>query len=179
MSKMSVEDAPEETLDPADTAAWSAFRRLAHRMVDDMLDHLSGLPEQPVWRPMPTEVRESFHQPVPRNGVGADAAYEEFLRLVRPYPNGNLHPRYWGWVKGNGTPLGMMADMLRRASRGCCPPRCPRECFIPIRRCRSWTRSCRDQTKHQSGSSAMRMFRKLKFVVGSWPCKLMWPPSAR
>ena len=118
MSKMPVEDAPEETLDPPDTAAWSAFRRLAHRMVDDMLDHLSGLPEQPVWRPMPTEVRESFHQPVPRNGVGADAAYEEFLRLVRPYPNGNLHPRYWGWVKGNGTPLGMMAHGPYFATEG-------------------------------------------------------------
>ncbi|MEO8227885.1 MAG: pyridoxal-dependent decarboxylase, partial [Gemmatimonadota bacterium] len=25
---------------------------------------------------------------------------------------GNLHPRFWGWVMGNGTPLGMMADML-------------------------------------------------------------------
>jgi glutamate/tyrosine decarboxylase-like PLP-dependent enzyme len=29
-----------------------------------------------------------------------------------PYTNGNLHPRFWGWVQGNGTPLGMMADML-------------------------------------------------------------------
>src|SRR5262249_48153806 len=24
----------------------------------------------------------------------------------------NIHPRFWGWVQGNGTPLGMMADML-------------------------------------------------------------------
>ena len=112
MSKTRIEDAPEETLDPVDAAAWSAFRRLAHRMVDDMLDHLSGISEQPVWRPMPTEVREAFHQPVPRKGIGEEAAYQGFLQLVQPYPNGNLHPRYWGWVKSNGTPLGMMADML-------------------------------------------------------------------
>jgi len=28
------------------------------------------------------------------------------------YPMGNIHPRFWGWVMGNGTPLGMLADML-------------------------------------------------------------------
>ncbi|HET9003280.1 MAG TPA: pyridoxal-dependent decarboxylase, partial [Gemmatimonadaceae bacterium] len=48
----------------------------------------------------------------PREGIGAEAAYEEFVRNVRPYPNGNIHPRFWGWVMGGGTPLGMMADML-------------------------------------------------------------------
>jgi aromatic-L-amino-acid/L-tryptophan decarboxylase len=31
------------------------------------------------------------------------------------YTNGNLHPRFFGWVQGNGTPLGMMADMLAAA----------------------------------------------------------------
>jgi glutamate/tyrosine decarboxylase-like PLP-dependent enzyme len=25
---------------------------------------------------------------------------------------GNIHPRFWGWVIGTGTPLGMLADML-------------------------------------------------------------------
>jgi glutamate/tyrosine decarboxylase-like PLP-dependent enzyme len=81
-------------------------------MVDDMLDHLSCLREQPAWRPIPENVRAALEGPVPFEGIGGEAAYEDFLRLVRPYPNGNLHPRYWGWVQGNGTPMGMMADML-------------------------------------------------------------------
>jgi aromatic-L-amino-acid decarboxylase len=81
-------------------------------MVDDMLDHLSSLPEQPAWQPIPDPIREQLNQPVPRVGIGAEAAYEGFVQLVQPYPNGNLHPRFWGWVQGNGTPLGMMADML-------------------------------------------------------------------
>jgi glutamate/tyrosine decarboxylase-like PLP-dependent enzyme len=112
MSKLLPEDPPEESLDPPDQEGWSEFRLLAHRMVDDMLDHLSQLPDQPAWRAAPPEIRRSFNQAVPRTGVGAVAAYEEYLRLVQPYPNGNLHPRYWGWVQGNGTLLGMMADML-------------------------------------------------------------------
>jgi aromatic-L-amino-acid/L-tryptophan decarboxylase len=102
----------EESLDPASQSAWDGFRVLAHRMVDDMLDHLSSLRDQPVWQPPPPEVRAAFQGPVPLEGEGEVAAYESFLRLVRPYPNGNLHPRFWGWVQGNGTLLGMMADML-------------------------------------------------------------------
>jgi aromatic-L-amino-acid decarboxylase len=31
---------------------------------------------------------------------------------VRPYPNGNIHPRFWGWVMGTGTPQTAMADFL-------------------------------------------------------------------
>jgi glutamate/tyrosine decarboxylase-like PLP-dependent enzyme len=38
--------------------------------------------------------------------------YAEFVDCVMPFTNGNLHPRFYGWVQGNGTPLGMMADML-------------------------------------------------------------------
>ena len=99
----------ELTLDPAD---WNAFRALAHTMVDDMLDHLEALPEQPAWREMPRPVRESFNAAVPRAGVGDAAAYATFVDRVMPYTVGNLHPRFWGWVQGQGTPLGMMADML-------------------------------------------------------------------
>ena len=76
MSKLLPEDPPEESLDPSDQEGWSEFRRLAHRMVDDMLDHLSRLPDQPAWRAAPPEIRRSFNQAVPRTGVGAVAAYE-------------------------------------------------------------------------------------------------------
>jgi glutamate/tyrosine decarboxylase-like PLP-dependent enzyme len=31
---------------------------------------------------------------------------------VLPYGLGNWHPRFFGWVQGNGTPLAMLADMI-------------------------------------------------------------------
>ena len=102
----------ELTFDPATPEAWDAFRALSYRMVDDMLDHLATLNEQPAWREMPETVRSSFAGGASRTGIGAEAAYAEFVENVLPYPNGNLHPRFFGWVQGNGTPLGMMADML-------------------------------------------------------------------
>ena len=41
--------------------------------------------------------------------------YGGFKQFVLPYPTGNIHPRFWGWVMGNGTPVGMLADMLASA----------------------------------------------------------------
>lgn len=99
----------EETLDPQD---WDSLRRLGHQMLNDMFDHLSRLGEQPAWQPMPQEVRDSLSEPLPLEPQGAESVYQEFLQNVLPYPNGNLHPRFYGWVQGNGTPLGMLADML-------------------------------------------------------------------
>ncbi|MBX3189180.1 MAG: pyridoxal-dependent decarboxylase [Labilithrix sp.] len=99
----------EDSFDPPD---WDRFRALAHRMVDDMLDHLSTLRDKPAWQPMPQAVRASFESPLPREPRGEEEAYADFVRRVLPYPNGNLHPRFWGWVQGNGTPLAMMAEML-------------------------------------------------------------------
>lgn len=106
----------EETLDPATAEEWAAFQSLAHRMVDDMLGRMMSLREQPPWREMPPDVRHALGSgaavAVPREGIGAGQAYADFVHNVLPYPNGNLHPRFWGWVMGTGTPLGMMADML-------------------------------------------------------------------
>jgi glutamate/tyrosine decarboxylase-like PLP-dependent enzyme len=98
------------TLDPAD---WEEYRLLAHQMVDDSLDFLRDIRQRPAWQPMPDEVRSALQdEPVPRAGRGDAATYQDFLDLVRPYPNGNIHPRFWGWVMGTGSPQGAMADFL-------------------------------------------------------------------
>ena len=41
------------SLDPQD---WDAFRALAHRMVDDSLEHLRTLRDRPPWTPPPPDV---------------------------------------------------------------------------------------------------------------------------
>ena len=96
-------------LDPED---WDSFRSLAHRAVDDLVDHLAGRREEPVWRPMPDDVRASFDGPLPRTPGGADAAYREVLDRVVPYSMGNDHPRFWGWYMGAGHPVGNLADLV-------------------------------------------------------------------
>jgi glutamate/tyrosine decarboxylase-like PLP-dependent enzyme len=100
---------PEETLDPQD---WDAMRALGHRMMDDMLDYLQNVRERPVWQPVPEEAKANLSRPLPDDPQSAESVYADFQRDVMPYPMGNIHPRFWGWVIGTGTPLGVMADML-------------------------------------------------------------------
>jgi len=102
----------ELTLDPANAREWQELRALGHRMLDDMIDYLRTVRDRPAWRPVPADVRARLAEPVPHAPTPADAVYEQFTRDVLPYPTGNVHPRFWGWVIGTGTPLAMLADML-------------------------------------------------------------------
>jgi glutamate/tyrosine decarboxylase-like PLP-dependent enzyme len=102
----------EISLDPESPNDWDELRQLGHRMVDEMLEFLRTARERPVWRPVPAEVRERLSSAAPRGASPAANVYEEFKRDILPYPTGNIHPRFWGWVIGTGTPLAMLADML-------------------------------------------------------------------
>lgn len=102
----------EETLDPED---WEAMRALGHRMVDDMLDYLQSIEERPAWQHMPGSVKDCFVQPLPLDPQPAQEVYQDFLEHVLPYPAGNTHPRFWGWVLGTGTAFGALAELLAAA----------------------------------------------------------------
>lgn len=99
----------EENLDPQD---WEAMRALGHEMVDEMMTYLQTVRDRYAWQPMPEAVKAQFSEPIPYEPEGAEKAYEDFREYVLPYPSGNIHPRFWGWVMGTGTPLGMLAEML-------------------------------------------------------------------
>jgi glutamate/tyrosine decarboxylase-like PLP-dependent enzyme len=100
---------PEEGLDPDD---WDAMRRLGHRMVDDLVSTLERVRERPVWQGVPEESRAFLRQTMPLEPRRAEAVYDDVRTHVLPYPTGNLHPRFWGWVMGTGSPMAMFAEML-------------------------------------------------------------------
>ncbi len=100
---------PEETLDPED---WESMRALGHRMLDDMLDYMKMVRDRPVWRPISAEARAHFDRPLPLDPQPPEEVYQDFLENVLPYPIGNIHPRFWGWVFGNGTVMGALAELL-------------------------------------------------------------------
>ncbi|MEK7728856.1 MAG: aminotransferase class V-fold PLP-dependent enzyme [candidate division KSB1 bacterium] len=99
----------EETLDPEN---WEETRALGHRMVDDMITYLQTVRARPVWRAIPQSVKTHLQQPLPLAPQGAEQAYQDFVEHVLPYPHGNIHPRYWGFVNGTGSALGALSEML-------------------------------------------------------------------
>jgi aromatic-L-amino-acid/L-tryptophan decarboxylase len=105
------------TLDPTD---WLDLRALGHRMMDDMIDHLAGLRDIPVWQKMPDEVRDSFKKPLSATGTDLTALYRSFTETIQPYVTGNTHPRFMGWVHGGGNPVSMLAELLAGAMNANC-----------------------------------------------------------
>ena len=102
----------EASLDPAD---WTQFRALCHEMLDEALDHVRRVRERPVWVPLPEAAKSALTEPLPLEPQGAAAVCDDFRRHVLPYGVGNLHPRFFGWVHGGGTPGGMLAELLAGA----------------------------------------------------------------
>ncbi|HEY1977760.1 MAG TPA: pyridoxal-dependent decarboxylase [Candidatus Baltobacteraceae bacterium] len=107
-----VANTPRESaliLDPQD---WDAFRALSHAALDDALDYLQSVRERPVWQPVPDAVKSRLRTELPLDPAPLDDVYREFVENILPYPTGNIHPRFFGWVHGSGTPTGALADLL-------------------------------------------------------------------
>jgi aromatic-L-amino-acid decarboxylase len=99
----------EETLDPDD---WEATRALAHRMVDEAVEHLAQVRERPVWMPMPDDVRARLQTGLPENPAPLEEVYGEYQENVAAYSMGNVHPRFWGWYMGSSNFTGALGDFL-------------------------------------------------------------------
>jgi glutamate/tyrosine decarboxylase-like PLP-dependent enzyme len=99
----------ERSLDPED---WDAFGALAHRALDEMIDYLQTIRERPVWQPLPENAKARFREPLPRAPSPGSDVYEQVQEHILPYPTNNIHPRFWSWVGGTGTPTQLIADMV-------------------------------------------------------------------
>ncbi|MFX0084722.1 MAG: pyridoxal phosphate-dependent decarboxylase family protein [Candidatus Hodarchaeota archaeon] len=102
----------EETLDPKD---WEKLRTLGHQIVNDMVEYLKNVREQPVWRPIPREVKDTFKRSIPIEGQDIHSIYDEIKENVISYRLGNIHPYFWGWVFGTGTLFGAFGDFIASA----------------------------------------------------------------
>ncbi|MDB5230752.1 MAG: amino acid decarboxylase [Chitinophagaceae bacterium] len=101
--------ATETSLDPKD---WKELKNLAHEMVDDMFAYLEDIRKEPAWRAPSLFAKEKLREPLPVKSTAAEEVYQEFKENILPFNLNNIHPRFWAWVQGGGTPLGMIADML-------------------------------------------------------------------
>ncbi|WP_442892261.1 pyridoxal phosphate-dependent decarboxylase family protein [Ensifer sp. MJa1] len=100
---------PAETLDPPD---WASIAALAHRVVDDAVDHVGHVRQRPVWRPLPEEAEALFRAPVPDGPTPIEDVYRLVKDTVLVYPMGNIHPRFWSWYMGSGNFTGALGDFL-------------------------------------------------------------------
>jgi glutamate/tyrosine decarboxylase-like PLP-dependent enzyme len=104
-------------------AEWSVdeIRRVGYLVVDLIARHLTDIRGEPVFSPVPRDLAERFlTTPAPRAGASADDILREFADAIEPYPFGNGHPRFWGWVNSPPSVMGIFADALAAAMNPSC-----------------------------------------------------------
>src|SRR6202040_3978489 len=97
-----------DSLDPVD---WDVLKRTFQDAVEQAIDHLRTVRDQPVWRQTPEEVKRRLTAALPRNPEPLDALLSVFAQDMLPFATGNVHPRFFGWVHGSGNPAGALGEM--------------------------------------------------------------------
>jgi len=107
MSKPTFDLSPEE------------LRRLGGLAADAVAEHRQELTSRPVFGKVGSRAA-LFDEPVPEEG----RPFEEVLAFVRehvlPYPMGNSHPRFYGFINATADPVGILADFLASAMNPNC-----------------------------------------------------------
>ena len=159
---------PEETLDPDE---WEDMRRLAHRMVDDAIDHTSGVRTRPVWQDMPGDARAFFESTGLFRKGDAPQGAPTGGRLRRHFPSPH--------ALSNGQHTSAVLDVVhgieqfhRRAGprRPCCHPTPSSATLMPVTRILTQTERKRQDT---SARRAEKTTLRGKAATGSRPD----PPS--
>jgi aromatic-L-amino-acid/L-tryptophan decarboxylase len=97
---------------------WTAaeIRDFGYRVVDVIAESLTSVDRGPVFRPVPPDVAAGLSSwPLPGEGTAADAILADFREQVLPYPMGNGHRRFWGWVNSPPSVIGIFAEALAAA----------------------------------------------------------------
>jgi aromatic-L-amino-acid/L-tryptophan decarboxylase len=98
------------------TGDLSEFRQTGHALVDAVADYLAGLPERPVWQPLPDDLRmELLSLPLPDGPTRFAPLGERMARDVLPYAMGNGHPAFFGWVNPPPSLAGVLASLTAAA----------------------------------------------------------------
>jgi glutamate/tyrosine decarboxylase-like PLP-dependent enzyme len=99
----------EVSLDPEN---WDEIKELGHRMLEDMIQYLQYIREEP-FQPPTKEIIDQIYAPLTNHGEGEEKVYNIMKNYVIPYSMKFIKPQFWGLVCGAGSPFGVFSEMLR------------------------------------------------------------------
>jgi glutamate/tyrosine decarboxylase-like PLP-dependent enzyme len=106
--------------DPLELSS-AELRRLGHQLVDAVADYLDGLPARPVFRRMTPDQRSRIlERALPEAGLLPVEIVEFLWQAVAPFPMGNGHPRFFGWVNSAPAPLAVLTELVAAAMNPSC-----------------------------------------------------------
>ena len=94
------------------------FRKLGHRLVDQLAGFLESLPLGPVTRDeSPSVVRDALDLTgaLPEMGTDPGPLLEKIADLLFAHSLFNGHPRFFGYITAPPAPIGILGDFLAAA----------------------------------------------------------------
>jgi glutamate/tyrosine decarboxylase-like PLP-dependent enzyme len=94
------------------------FRRMGHRLVDDVAELLATMPDRRVAPgETPAQVQELLgaNRALPEDGTDPEALLKETTDLLFDHSLFNGHPRFFGYITSSPAPIGILGDFLASA----------------------------------------------------------------
>ena len=97
------------------------FRKLGYRAVDMAIAYLQDLPAKPVFQRMPEDERQAIMtKPLPDSALSEEDILQFISEKILPYPMGNGHPRFFGWVNSPPAWIAAFTEILAVAMNPSC-----------------------------------------------------------
>ncbi|MCM2271382.1 MAG: aminotransferase class V-fold PLP-dependent enzyme [candidate division Zixibacteria bacterium] len=93
----------------------ATFRDIGHKLVDQLADLMSSLPQRPVTpAEQPSDLRKLIGAPslIPMEGSDPKEVVAKAAKLLMDHSLYNSHPRFWGYITAGPAPIGILADLL-------------------------------------------------------------------
>lgn len=101
--------------------AEASLKHFGYQVIDEVAEYLSTVRTRPVWKPMPTQVRETIRtQELPEQGYPFEDTLAFFRETIFPYPQGNGHPGFAGWINSAPAHAGVLIKPLAAAMNPNC-----------------------------------------------------------
>jgi aromatic-L-amino-acid/L-tryptophan decarboxylase len=95
------------------------IRRLGALATDAVAAHREGLISRPVFGKVGAKAA-LFDEPIPEEGEPFEAVLAFAREHILPYPMGNSHPRFYGFINATADPVGILSDYLASAMNPNC-----------------------------------------------------------
>src|SRR5687768_13646449 len=112
-------NAREEETKPSFDLPSDEVRRLGRLAADAVAEHRDRLLARPVFGKVGPDA-SLFQAAVPEEGRPFDEVLEFVREHVMPFPMGNSHPRFFGFINATADPVGITADYLAAAMNSNC-----------------------------------------------------------
>lgn len=95
------------------------IRRLGYLAADAVAEHRAKLDSRPVFGKVGAD-SSLFEEPLPEEGQPIEETLVFVREHILPFPMGNSHPRFYGFINATADPIGITADYLAAAMNPNC-----------------------------------------------------------